>query len=224
MKSFLYFFTMNKNIEIWKPVVGYEGLYEVSSYGRVRSLDRATSYISRTQEGKEYTTTHTFKGKNLSLNKRKGYYLCVSLLKDGFVKTASVHRIVAEAFLPNPNNLPMINHKDENPSNNLIWINEDGSIDYEKSNLEWCDAKYNMNYGTINRRRGESLGYGKDNPYSIPIIQYDKNGEFIKEWDSTMDVERELHIQHSNITKCCKKQLHFKTAGGFIWRYKEKAV
>ena len=104
------------------------------------------------------------------------------------------------------------------------WINEDGSIDYEKSNLEWCDAKYNMNYGTINRRRGESLGYGKDNPYSIPIIQYDKNGEFIKEWDSTMDVERELHIQHSNITKCCKKQLHFKTAGGFIWRYKEKAV
>ena len=59
---------MSKNIEIWKPVVGYEGLYEVSSYGRVRSLDRATSYISRTQEGKEYTTTHTFKGKNLSLN------------------------------------------------------------------------------------------------------------------------------------------------------------
>ena len=130
VEYFLYIFVMSENIEIWKPVVGYEGLYECSNLGRV-----ITNYISRTQEGKEYTTTHTFKGKNLCLNKRKGYYLCVSLLKDGFIKTASVHRIVAEAFLPNPNNLPMINHKDENPSNNLIWINEDGSIDYEKSNL-----------------------------------------------------------------------------------------
>lgn len=201
---------MSNNIEIWKPVVGYEGLYEVSSFGRVRSLDRIISHISRTQEGKEYTTTHTYKGKNLSLNKRKGNYLCVSLSKNGFVITTAVHRIVAEAFLPNPNNLPMINHKDENPSNNCV------------ENLEWCDAKYNMNYGAINKRRGKSLGYGKDNPYSLPIIQYSKNGEFIKEWASSMDIERELHIQHSNITKCCKKHSHYKTAGGFIWKYKEE--
>lgn len=201
---------MKENIEIWKPVVGYERLYECSSMGRVRSLDRIISYISRTQEGKEYTTTNTYKGKNLSLNKRNGNYLCVSLSKDGFVKTAAVHRIVAEAFLPNPNNLPMVNHKDENPLNNCV------------NNLEWCDAKYNMNYGTINKRRGKSLGYGKDNPYSLPIIQYSKNGVFIKEWASSMDIERELHIQHSNITKCCKKQPHYKTAGGFIWKYKEE--
>ena len=191
--------------EVWKDIKGYEGLYKVSNFGRVKSLCRKSIC------GSHYIT---IKEKILKPSKtgsdRK--YLHIILAKDGINISKFIHRLVAEAFIPNPNNLPQINHKDEDPSNNCVY------------NLEWCDAKYNMNYGTINRRRGESLGYGKDNPYSIPIIQYDKNGEFIKEWDSTMDVERELHIQHSNITKCCKKQLHFKTAGGFIWRYKEKAV
>ena len=185
--------------EEWRPVVGYEGLYEVSNTGQVRSLDK-------------YDSLGVFWiGKLLSKLKVGGYFM-VKLRKDGIQKMCLIHRLVAQSFIPNPLNLPQVNHKDEDKTNNMV------------DNLEWCDAKYNMNYGTINRRRGESLGYGKDNPYSIPIIQYDKNGEFIKEWDSTMDVERELHIQHSNITKCCKKQLHFKTAGGFIWRYKEKAV
>ena len=178
-------------MEEWKEIPGYEGLYEVSNKGNVRNVRR---------------------NKLLRLSKTNNRYIRVSLCKNGIKTGLTVHRLVAEAFIENPYNLPEVNHIDEDKTNNSV------------DNLEWCDHKYNMNYGTINRRRGESLGYGKDNPYSIPIIQYDKNGEFIKEWDSTMDVERELHIQHSNITKCCKKQLHFKTAGGFIWRYKEKAV
>lgn len=186
---------MENTVEIWKPVVGYEGLYECSNMGRVKSLDRIDC------------RNHFIKGKIISLNKRKGEYLSVSLCKNGKIKTVSVHRIVAQAFIPNPNNLPMINHKDENPSNNCV------------DNLEWCDAKYNMNWGNINIKRAESLGYGKDNPFSIPILQFDKNGNFIKEWASTMDVQRELHIQHSNIIKCCKKKKNNKSAGGYKWGY-----
>lgn len=186
---------MENKIEIWKPIVGYDG-YEVSNLGRVRSLDRIDS------------RNHFIKGKIISLNKRKGEYLSFSLCKNGKVKAVNVHRIVAQAFIPNPNNYSIVNHKDENPLNNCV------------DNLEWCTHKHNMNWGNINIKRAESLGYGKNNPFSIPILQFDKNGNFIKEWASTMDVQRELHINHSNIIKCCKSKL--KTTGGFIWKYKEE--
>lgn len=181
--------------EIWKPVVGYEGLYEISSFGRVRSLDRVDCKNNRR------------KGIVLVPNKRKGEYRSVSLSKDGKSKSHSVHILVAQSFIPNPNNLPMVNHKDEDPSNNRV------------ENLEWCNAKYNANYGTINERRGKSLGYGKDNPFSKEILQFNKNGEFIKKWDATMDIERELKINHSNVSKCCEGTPHFHTAGGFKWGY-----
>lgn len=110
--------------EIWRPVVGYEGLYEVSSYGRVRSLDR---YDSRNQfrEGK------ILKNRDNS----NGYLLC-GLSKNGIVKNKYIHRLVAEAFLPNPDNLPEVNHLDEDKSNNRV------------ENLEFCNRKYNCNYGT----------------------------------------------------------------------------
>lgn len=114
--------------EIWKPVVGYEGLYEVSSYGRVRSLDR---YDSRNR---------FLKGRILRLNDDGKGYLRVQLSSNGKAKMYSVHRMVAVAFLPNPDNLPEVNHRDENPSNDNV------------DNLEWCDGKYNVNYGTRNDR------------------------------------------------------------------------
>lgn len=113
-------------IEEWRPVVGYEGLYEVSSYGRVRSLDR---YCYRLQ-----------KGKVLSPAKDRYGYLTVTLNCNGKSKTIKIHRLVAQAFLPNPDNLPQVNHKDENKINNIVY------------NLEWCDAKYNNNFGTRQER------------------------------------------------------------------------
>ena len=111
-------------MEEWRAVPGYEGLYMVSNIGNVKSLikNKIIKYF---------------------INK-KGYRL-VSLSKNGIIKKFSVHRLVAQAFIPNPDNLPQVNHKDEDKTNNNV------------DNLEWCDAKYNNNYGTANIRRSETL-------------------------------------------------------------------
>ena len=119
-------------IEEWRPIEGYEGLYEVSSYGRVRSVDR---YVRCS-----YGSYRLHKGKVLSPGIRPDGYLVVSLK----YKMFRVHRLVAQAFIPNPDNLPQINHKDEDKSNNRV------------ENLEWCTAKYNNNYGTARIRAKET--------------------------------------------------------------------
>lgn len=119
-------------IEEWKSVPGYEGLYEVSSYGMVRSLDRYVRCKS-----KSYRLQ---KGSILSPAKDKNGYLKVVLNCNGKCKTINVHRLVAEAFIPNPNNLREVNHLDEDKTNNIV------------ENLEWCDRKYNLNYGTARIR------------------------------------------------------------------------
>ena len=119
-------------IEEWRPIEGYEGLYEVSSYGRVRSLDK---YVKC--KGESY---RLHKGKVLSPAKDTIGYLFVILHCNGKCKTIRVHKLVAEAFLPNPENLTEVNHKDEDKINNRA------------DNLEFCDHKYNMNYGTRNIR------------------------------------------------------------------------
>ena len=123
--------------EIWRPVVGYEGLYEVSSYGKVRSLDR---YVIDSLENKRF-----YKGKVLSPGIRPDGYLFVILSCNGKSKTINVHRLVAQAFIPNFDNLPMVNHKNEDKSNNRV------------DNLEWCNSKYNNNYGTARIRARETL-------------------------------------------------------------------
>lgn len=109
-------------IEIWKDITGYEGLYQVSNLGRVKS----TQYFHGTNERiLKPISTHN------------GYFR-VHLRKDGKLKTFKIHRLVAEAFIPNPDNLPQINHKDEDKTNNRV------------DNLEWCSARYNCNYGGRN--------------------------------------------------------------------------
>ena len=123
--------------EIWRPVVGYEGLYEVSSYGRVRSLDR---YVKG--KGESYWLR---KGRVLSPIKDTNGYLLINLCCNGKPKTINVHRLVAQAFIPNPDNLLEVNHIDEDKINNRA------------DNLEWCSRKYNINYGSRNIRRRDTL-------------------------------------------------------------------
>lgn len=192
MKHFLYCCTME---EIWKDIEGYEGLYQVSNLGRVKSMGNGNSNRS-----KEIIMKQT---KNM-----KGYPMII-LCKEGVCKGFSVHRLVATAFLPNPDNLPQINHKDEDKTNNMVWVNEDGSIDYNKSNLEFCTPKYNVNYGTRTEKVVKAL--------SIPVLQFTKSGEFIRKWDSIIQVERELGISNSNISMCCKGKR--KSAYSYKWQY-----
>lgn len=170
-------------MEIWRYIEGYEGLYQVSNMGRIKSL----------KFGKE---------KILKSCKGSGGYLYLVLCKDGKNKPYLVHRLVASAFLNNPNNLPQINHIDEDKTNNKV------------ENLEYCDAKYNMNYGSRIERMSKSL--------STPILQFTKDGKFVRKWDSSMQVERELGINNSNISKCCKRKL--KSAGGYLWMYAKVGV
>ena len=135
-------------IEEWRDVVGFEGLYQVSNLGRVKGLDRLVD----TNINNVYRRIHKEKLLKPQFN-NKGYKR-VNLCKNGNKNFAFVHRLVAEAFIPNPNNYPIINHKDENKQNNIVWVNEDGSIDYDKSNLEWCTQEYNMNWNGVMKKVG----------------------------------------------------------------------
>ena len=193
---------MTENNEIWKPVVGYEGLYECSNMGRVKSVDR---YVPHRYKG-EY---QFIKGRIRKTKLNNGGYEMLSLFRDGKEKTCLVHRIIAEAFLPNPDNLPEVNHKDECKTSNIIWINEDGSIDYNKSNLEWCDREYNLYYGTRRQRQAEKE--------MVPVIQYTKDGMLIKKWDSMQSVMDDLGINRGNISNCCSGRC--KSVGGYKWKY-----
>lgn len=171
--------------EEWRMIPGYEGLYMVSNKGRVKSLN----YM-----GKGKTVI-------LKLNDCVGYKDVV-LSKDGIRKHFKVHRLVAMAFIPNPNNLPQVNHKDENPLNNCV------------DNLEWCTQEYNNNYGTRKDRCRKKMLITSE---SKQIAQYTLDGRLVKIWDSMRDIERELGYSSGHICRCCKGQR--KTAYGFIWTY-----
>ena len=137
---------MNSNSEIWKPVPGFEGYYEVSNMGRVKSLSRVVNAKSHGKPIKRNTGDRIIKGGRTG---RAGCgYLRVTLCNGKEYKDFILHRLVAQVFIPNPNNLPCINHKDENPANNCV------------DNLEWCTHAYNDNYG----HRNENISKGKDNP------------------------------------------------------------
>lgn len=172
--------------EYWKPVLGYEGLYEVSNWGRVKSMNY----------------NHTGKERIMKLVPNKAGYLYVVLYKNGKVKTFRVHRLVAEAFLPNPDNLPEVNHKDENKLNNNV------------NNLEWCSAKYNSNFGTRNKRIIAKNTNGKR---SKKVYQYTLDGQFVREWKSTAECGRNGFNQGA-VAACCRGEL--KTHKGFIFKYK----
>lgn len=186
--------------EEWKTIEGYPN-YMISNLGRVKSLNY-------NKTGKEQI---------LKLSKDFDEYLLVSLHKNRKQKTYKVHRLVAQTFIPNPYNLPQVNHKDENKQNNFVYINEDGTVDLEKSNIEFCTSKYNANYGTRNERASKTNTNGK---HSKKVFQYDLDGNFIKEWPSVREIERQLGYTHSHISASCIGK--YKTAYGYIWSHEPK--
>jgi hypothetical protein len=152
--------------------------------------------------------------KFLRPNSTRHGYQSVELFNENGGKRILIHRIVASIFIPNPNNLPQINHKDENPENNRI------------ENLEWCTAKYNMNYGEGARTRHQKINYTKPiyaitaringKAVSVPVSMYSKDGQFIKRFNSIADASKETHIAKSGIGRVARGER--KTAGGCIWR------
>lgn len=149
--------------EIWKDIQGVRG-NQISSYGRVKRLAFSTTYMRNGSE----VTCH-FPETILKPTKNKNGYLAINLViqETGKQKRLYVHRLVAEAFIPNPDNLPEVNHKDEDKTNNFIWVNPDGSVDLEKSNLEWCTVAYNNTYGTrIDRIKLARIESGNWQDYS----------------------------------------------------------
>lgn len=162
--------------EVWKNIKNYEGYYQVSNYGNIKNV--RTGRILK----------HFIQGCNY-------YYVILSI--NNKQKHKYIHRLVAEAFIPNPNNYKYINHKDENKLNNNI------------ENLEWCTQKYNCNYGNgiekghINQRK--------------KINQYDLQGNFIKQWDSALQIRKHLNISDTHVGDCCKGIT--KSFKNYIWKY-----
>ena len=200
--------------EYWRDVPDYEGLYQVSNKGRVRSLTR---YV-----GTQYGRKRIIKGIIITPTLERTGYFRVGLNKNCTHKMFSIHRLVATAFIPNPNNYLVVNHKDENKQNNFVWVNEDGTVDFEKSNLEWCSFEYNNNYGTKNYRISQSL---INNVHKSKIVlQFDFQGTFIKEWPSVNEIYRSLGVKPATINRCCRGVKHHHTAFGYIWKYKRGTV
>lgn len=160
-------------------------------------------------------------GNIISQQKQYNGYYSVSMWKDRKKYRKSIHRLVAKAFIPNPNNFPVVNHKDENKENNTVWVNEDGSVDFEKSNLEWCTTIYNVNYGTGIKRRAISQTNRAD--CSQPIIAYNDDGETVFEFKSLMDAERNgfdrRHI--FSVIKGGYKNHPLHHYKGYNWKYKK---
>ncbi len=194
--------------EYWVDIKGYEGLYQVSTHGRIYSVPRRGTRGGVLRQG-------------LS---RNGYQ-CVALCKDGICKSHMVHRLVAENLIENPDNLPEVNHLDECKTNN------------HASNLEWCTRLENLHHGTGIERMAAAHDYATSSKKSAanhdydavakkmrkPVVQFDLNGDVIKCWDGVTVAANALGISAGNISSACKKTkpcIHGKSHG-FIWRYEE---
>lgn len=179
--------------EQWKSI-DEEGRYEVSNFGNVRS------YVDF--HGKLSSSSHflkSYKGKN-------GYLMVILHLEGKRTKGYLIHRLVAEAFLPNTSNYRCVNHKDENKTNNNV------------DNLEWCSHKYNNNYGTKPQRLSKSL---TNNPHFIkPVYQLDKQGNIINEFPSITIAANSIGCRPSDISRVCSGLSYRHTSHGFAWRFK----
>ena len=173
---------------------------------REKSLDfLGFPNYSVTDDGRVFSLNYNKEGYKKEMKPQKDIngYNRMELSIEGKRKKIMVHRLVSLAFIPNPDNLPEVNHKDECKTNNNV------------SNLEWCSKSYNINYGTRNERCGEKNLNRKDQ--SKPVKQFTKDGVFIKEYPSIHEVERQTGFYNGNISKCCNGRT--KSSYGYIWRY-----
>ena len=190
--------------EIWRTAVYdgivYEGLYQVSNLGRILSLNYRNT-------GKADLMT--------PVENTDGYQI-VTLCKNGEYKMCYVHRLVAQTFLPNPENKPCINHKIEGEKGkkiNMVFFNEDASVDEERTTIDWVTPKEKSSYATRNERISKTMTNGK---LSKRVIQLSLSGDFIKEWPSTRECGRN-GFRHSVVAACCRGEIsHYK---GFRWMY-----
>ena len=180
-------------IEIWKDIKDYEGLYQVSNLGNVRSLDMT---IIQLHHWSNQYVKHIYKGRLLKGSKNSNGYRTITLHKGKKTEKRLLHRMIAEAFIPNPNNYNYINHKDNNPSNNNV------------NNLEWCTQSYNIKY---------AYEQGNKTPPNTKEINQLKNGNILRTFISISDAERKTGIKGANISKCCRKLRNY--AGGYQWEY-----
>ncbi len=174
--------------EIWREVKGYEGLYDVSNIGNVRSLN----------------WRHSGKTRNLFLKTHRDGYKQVELFKDGKKQMLCVHRIVAEAFLDNPENLPQVNHKNYDRSDNSV------------ANLEWCSASDNCKHEWGNPKRKHRVS---THPKRA-ITQLSLSMIPIREWVDCLEIKKTCGMNQTSIWECCDKKR--KTAYGYIWRYADE--
>ena len=184
------------DIEIWRDVKDYKGLYQVSNLGKILSLN--------------YRNTGRAEVMNPGTN--TDGYLQVDLSKNRETKTCLVHRLIAEAFLENPENKPCINHKiegDKGKKINMVIFNEDGTIDKERTTIEWVTYKENNDYGTRTERASKAR--------SKPVLQLSFSGDLIREWESTQECGRNGFCQDL-VCQCCNGKR--KTHKGFRWMYK----
>lgn len=188
------------DIEIWRDIPEYEGLYQASNLGRIRSLDRFVN----ASYGKRLVRSQIIRQ---SVNND---YFYVVISKFDISVHLKVHQLIARAFIPNVENKPYVNHIDGNRQNNRV------------ENLEWVTKSENAihAYRVLGRKSSASGPNSINKLKSKPVSQYSKEGIFIKEWGSICDVSRDLGIPTGNISKCCMGNRNY--AGGFKWKYKNK--
>lgn len=175
--------------EIWRCISDYDGLYQVSSYGRVKMMGR---YKRLWHGAKTFIQPRILNQFTVC-----GYKKVKLRSKDGATKMVSVHRLVAESFIPNPQNLPQVNHKDENKTNNCV------------DNLEWCTPEYNTNYGTGIERCSKAK--------CKRVVQMSLDGHIVREWESMKSIVNETSFSYSRISQACNKEPN--KAYGFIWKF-----
>ena len=183
-------------IEEWKDIPGFEGYYQGSSFGRIRSVDRI---INNNRGSTTRLCGNIMKQHRAKKCNTDGYRMVVCLTKNSKHKRCLVSRLIYSAFYgPIPKGM-QVNHIDENTENDSIW------------NLNLMTPSENINWGTRNKRVATKI--------SKPVYQYSLDGNLIKVWKSARQIEKELGYKHQSIGQCCKKAARYNTAYGYIWRY-----
>lgn len=181
--------------EIWKNIEGFEGYYQVSNLGRVKSLKR--TYYSGS-----HNSLKTIDERILSPYRKSSHYFSVKLRIDGICKTHFIHRLVAKTFIPNPENKPEVNHINGDKTDNRV------------ANLEWVTRSQNIRHAFDRKIISRTS--------NVAVLQFTKDGTLVAEYPSIAVASKETGVNAGNIGSCCRGSKGYPHAGGFVWKYKEK--